>query len=185
MTGSQVEADLDLRSTWFQFGLLSLTPPAEPAPFGTPVTLTGLARGVQGVSLEGKTPTSGWVQVAPVSPDGTGAFSVDVDPQANTQYRLVAGTIRAALIKVTVVPVITAAVRGGTIFGLVKPALPGAAVTLQRQSGTGWAAAGTAAAAADGSFAFEAALAAGTYRVRWAPGQGLLPGVTPPLAVSS
>ncbi len=59
-----------------------------------------------------------------------------MDPQANTQYRLVAGTIRAALIKVTVVPVITAAVRGGTIVGLVKPALPGAAVTLQRQSGT-------------------------------------------------
>ncbi len=185
LTGNKVQADLGLRSTWFQIGLLALSSPPGAAAYGSPVTLTGTARGVPGVSLEGRTPTSGWVPVAALSPDSTGAFTVKVDPQANTQYRLVAGNVRAALVRVPVAPVVTATMRGRTVAGSLKPALAGATVMLQRQAGSGWAVAGTASAAADGSFVFETSLAAGTYRVRWAPGQGLSSGVSQPVVVSS
>lgn len=185
LSGVRVEADLGLRSSWFQFGLLALAGPAGAAPFGTPVTLTGSARGVGSVSLEGKTPTSGWEPVSPIVPDSTGAFSVKVDPQADTQYRLAVGNVRASLVRVPVVPVVVAALRGAAVAGTLKPALAGGTVDLQLQQGATWTTVGTAAQGADGSFAFTTSLTPGTYRVRWAPGQGLSPGVSQPLVVSS
>jgi SpoIID/LytB domain protein len=185
LSGAQVEADLGLRSSWFRFGFLALDAPDGAAPFGSPVTLTGSARGVAGVSLEGRTPTSDWQPVAPITPDGTGAFSVEVDPQANTEYRLAAGTVRASLVKVRVVPVVSATLDGRAVTGSLKPATDGATITLQRQGADGWTTVTTTTAAADGTFAFGTSLAAGTYRVRWSPGQGLSPGLSRPLVVAS
>ena len=66
--------------------------------------LTGTARGVSGVSLEAR-PAGGttWEPVGPVAPDASGTFSIVVQPQVTTQYRLATGNVRAAVVKVTVV----------------------------------------------------------------------------------
>jgi hypothetical protein len=185
LSGARVEADLGLRSSWFRFGLLALAGPVGAAQFGTPVTLTGSARGVGAVSLEGKTPTSGWQPVSPIAPDSTGAFSVKVDPEANTKYRLAAGSVRASLVRVPVVPVVVASLHDDAVAGTLKPALAGGSVSLQLQQGGTWTTVGAATQDADGSFAFTTSLTPGTYRVRWAPGQGLSPGVSQPLTVST
>ena len=102
LSGSQVEADLGLRSTWFEFAWLSLTPPPAAVSAGTAVSLAGTARGLTGVTLESRTTGGSWQLVGPVSPDGTGAFTVRVKPAGTTEYRLSTGTIRGALVKVTV-----------------------------------------------------------------------------------
>ena len=84
----------------------------------------------------------------------------------------------------TVAPVVDASVKSGAVSGIVKPALPGAKVQLQRQRGTTWATVATAAPDGSGSFAVGAPLAPGSYRVRWAPGGGFVPGVSQLLAVT-
>src|SRR5437868_15018557 len=52
--GGTVSGALGLRSTWFSVSMMSLQQPAPATPiaFGSPLTLTGLVRGVTGVSLE-------------------------------------------------------------------------------------------------------------------------------------
>lgn len=102
LTGAQVESDFGLRSAWFSFGWLTLTPvPTAVAP-GAQVTLVGTARNMPGVTLEGRTPGAAWGTVAQVTPDSEGAFAVPVSPAATTQYRLASGAVRGALIKVKV-----------------------------------------------------------------------------------
>jgi hypothetical protein len=56
-------------------------------------------------------------------------------------------------------------------------------VQLQRQRGTSWATVATAKPDSTGSFAVGTTVRPGSYRVRWAPGQGLAPGVSRLLAV--
>jgi stage II sporulation protein D len=102
LTGQQVESDLGLRSTWFQVGILALTPqPAAVTP-GSTVTLSGAVEGLAGVTLEARQPGGAWQTIAPVTPGPTGAFSITVSPQATTVYRLAAGGVRGALITVSV-----------------------------------------------------------------------------------
>src|SRR5207249_2234916 len=56
VTGGSVAASLNLRSTWFSVGVLSLLPPSpNPAVSpGTTVTLTGTVRGVKNVVLQAR-----------------------------------------------------------------------------------------------------------------------------------
>ena len=121
IAGSTVRQDLGLRSSWFQVGWLTLAPPAEPVSFGAAASLSGVARGLTGVTLEAKTQATDWQTVAAVSPDATGAFSVALSPQATTQYRLATGNVRAALIKVPVVPVVSATLGAASVQGTVRP----------------------------------------------------------------
>jgi hypothetical protein len=67
--------------------------------------------------------------------------------------------------------------------GYEKPALPGAKVQIQRLAGKAWTTVTTA--VVDGAGAFEATLQLkpGSYRARFAPGHGLVPGTTPVLEV--
>ena len=65
----------------------------------------------------------------------------------------------------------------------MRPALAGVPVQLQQQSGAAWSTLATGATDGIGAFAFAQALPAGTYRVRCAPGHGLAPGVSAPVAV--
>ena len=58
LTGTDVRLALGLRSTWFQVGWLTLVPPPAPVVYGRQGTLDGIARGLAGVTLEAKTPTS-------------------------------------------------------------------------------------------------------------------------------
>jgi stage II sporulation protein D len=185
LSGSAVRNDLGLRSTWFQVGWLTLAPPPAPVTFGATTVLAGVARGLSGVSVEARTPAAAWQAVATVTPDATGAFSVTLKPQATTEYRLATGNVRAALIKVPVVPLVSAALRAGLVQGTVRPAPAGSAVQVQRQEGKTWATVAAGTTDTSGAFLIQAQLTPGAYRVRCAPGQGLSPGLSQQLLVSS
>ncbi len=184
LTGTALRSDLGLRSTWFTVGWLALAPRPAPMRFGAGDTLTGIARGVKGVMLESKVAGGAWQPVSAVTPDVNGAFTTVVRPDVTTQYRLTAGALHGALVTLAVAPVVTASVGSGSVAGTIKPAFQAAPVQLQRQDVTGWTTVATASADAAGSFTLSAALSPGTYRVRCAPGHGLLPGVSQLLVVA-
>lgn len=102
MTGAQVRDALALKSSWFQLGWLELQAPRDKVRPGTVVELTGIAKGLAGVTLESRTVGRGWEPVGPVTPDSGGAFSIDVSPQVTTSYRLASGTVAAATAQVAV-----------------------------------------------------------------------------------
>src|SRR3954466_3546595 len=76
-----------LRSTWFTFGVMSLTGPATSTPitYGSSVTLGGAIRGVSGGTLAQK-PLGG--QWQPVTTVGAGPVHVSPKPAVTTDYRL-------------------------------------------------------------------------------------------------
>jgi stage II sporulation protein D len=184
LTGTQVQTDLGLRSTWFDVAWLSLTPPAAPVPAGGTLPLSGTARGMSSVTLESRVPGGTWQVVGAVSPDSTGAFTVEVSPQGQTWYRLASGPVRGALIRIDSGGVITATVGTDSITGAVAAQAAGAPVFLDRKDAGSWITVGTANAATDGTFAFRPLPTAGTYRVRCRPGHGLPAGTTPVLTIT-
>jgi SpoIID/LytB domain protein len=188
LTGSQARLALALPSMWFTSSLLSLLPTSQAVSFGGAVTLTGFlhagaAEPAGGVSLEAKSLGTGWLPAGPVALDSTGAFAATVSPQLSTQYRLAWGDVRAGLAKIAVSPVVTATPAAGAISGSVQPAVVGAAVELQRQDSTAWTTVSSTATDTTGAWSFVGTLAAGTYRVRCAPGHGLAPGLSTPVVV--
>jgi SpoIID/LytB domain protein len=183
LTGAQVQSDLGLRSTWFQLGWLSLSPPVSPVPSGGSLLLTGTARGLTAVTIEMRVPGGAWQVLGPVAPGSTGAFSFAVKPVGTTWYRLASGPVRGALIRVDTGGTITAAVGTDAITGGVSTKAAGAPVFLDRKDGKSWITVATATAAADGTFAFRPLPIPGTYRVRCTPGHGLPAGATSVLTI--
>src|SRR4051794_36295334 len=183
LSGSQFRTLLELRSSWFSPALLSLAPAAKTVVFGGAVSLTGVARGVDAASLEAKTGTQGWTPVGDLLLVGEGAFATILKPQAATQYRLVSGSVRAGLAKVAVAPRVDAQVTAAGARGTVRPAVAGAAVQLQQQTGAVWTPLAAGVTDAAGGFNFAQILPAGTYRIRCAPGHGLAPGLSASIAV--
>ena len=178
-TGSQLRTLLGLRSTWFSVGWLSLSPPKTPVTYGGAGSLRGTARAVGLTTLEARPAGGLWQAVGRVAGDRVGAFSAVVRPQLTTEYRLAAGGIRAAVIKVGVAPRVDARIAAGAVSGSIRPVVAGAPVQLQRQAGTAWSTIATGVTDASGAFSLADATlgpAAGAYRVRVAPGRGLVPG---------
>jgi stage II sporulation protein D len=179
-----VQGALGLRSTWFNVGVLSLVPPSPAAPiaYGSTVQLTGLVRGVTGVSLEARLVTGTWQPVGPIVPAADGTVTVTEQPQFTTDYRLATTSAAAAYVRIKVTPAVTLASTAtpGAVSGSEQPPLPGAPVTVQQQAADGtWTTVATGAVAADGSFSVPVQLGAGsTYRVVVAPGQGWWPATT-------
>ena len=100
--GADVRTLLGLRSTWFRVGVLTLAQPGAAIPGGSQFTLTGIARGLAGVSLEQKAGRS-WTPLAKVKPGAGGAFAVAVKPAVTTLYRLAYGTtVRSTPIRISV-----------------------------------------------------------------------------------
>ena len=93
------------------------------------------------------------------------------------------GTVRAGLAKIAVAPRVDAQVTAAGARGTIRPALAGAPVQLQQQSGTGGRRSRPASPTPRGAFSFAQALATGTYRVRCVPGHGLAAGLSAPIAV--
>ena len=177
LTGEQVRAGLDLRSTWFTAALLELLPAAKTMTYGGAVSLTGTLHGADVVSLESKTAAQPvWTPAGAPVPGSGGAFSTIVRPQATTQYRLAWGDVRAGLAKIAVAPRVDATVGAASVSGSIRPAVASAAVQLQQQSGTAWKTVSSTVTDTAGAWSFSGALPAGTYRIRCAPGQGLVPG---------
>jgi stage II sporulation protein D len=199
--GGTVEGALGLRSTWFSVGVLSLAPPAPsvPVPYGSSVQLSGVVRGMSGVSLEQRPNAGAWTPVAPVAPLPDGTVQLTETPTITTDYRLATPQAAAAYVRIKVMPVVTLApaVTPTALQGTITPALPGAPVQIQELSPTGltWTTVATgavdpvAATAATtpvptGTFTVPLQLAPGTYRAVIAPGRGYSPGTSAPVTVS-
>jgi stage II sporulation protein D len=181
-TGSQLRTLLGLDSTWFTVGWLSLAPPKAPVTYGGAGSVTGVARSVGAATLEARPRGGLWQTVRTVAPAANGSFAAIVKPQVTTEYRLATAGVRAALVKVGVAPRVTARLGAGAVTGNVRPALARAAVQLQGQTGATWSTVASGVTDASGSFSLATgAGAASAYRVRAAPGQGLVPGFSAPL----
>jgi len=184
-SGGTVSGALGLRSTWFSVSMMSLQQPvpAAPIPFGSSITLTGLVRGVAGVSLEQRTYGGAWSLVGPVTPAADGSLLIPEAPAVTTDYRLATSAAAVGYVRVRVAPVVQ--LNGptpGEVTGTVQPALPGVPVEVDTQNADQtWTAVATGTVAPDGTFALPVAVAAGTtYRVVVTPGQGFAPGMTVP-----
>jgi stage II sporulation protein D len=184
-SGGTVSGALGLRSTWFSVSMMSLQQPvpAAPIPFGSSVTLTGLVRGVAGVSLEQRTFGGAWSLVGPVTPAADGSVLIPEAPAITTDYRIATPTAAVGYVRVRVAPVVQlTGPTPGQVTGAVQPALPGVPVEVDTQNADQtWTAVATGTVAPDGTFALPVAIAAGTtYRVVVTPGQGFAPGMTVP-----
>jgi hypothetical protein len=183
LTGSQFRAQLELRSTWFTSALFSLAPAAQTITYGGATSLTGFARGAGAISLEARSAAQDWTNVGEVLLGGDGVFSTVVHPQSGTQYRLAWGGVRAGLAKIAVAPRVEAHPGATGVQGTEKPVAAGAAVQLQQQNGATWTTLAATTVDAAGGWSFAQQLQPGTYRVRCAPGRGLVPGLSAPFAV--
>jgi hypothetical protein len=67
----------------------------------------------------------------------------------------------------------------------MRPAIAGAAASIQRQNGTTWVTVARATVDASGYFDAQLQLTDGTYRARVVARHGLVPGISPVLQVSS
>ncbi|HEY3962189.1 MAG TPA: SpoIID/LytB domain-containing protein [Gaiellaceae bacterium] len=185
-TGSRLRTALNLQSTWFTPGLLVLQPPKTAVPYGSATSLTGELRGaVSNVSLEERTIGGAWQQADPVVPGTDGAFSADVTPQVTMQYRLAWDNVRVGLARVNVAPaLVVQAPTAEGLTGTVQPILGDTTVELQQEDGSVWGTVASTVTDGSGNWSFTGALAPGAYRVRCAPGHGLVAGVSSPVQVS-
>jgi SpoIID/LytB domain protein len=183
-TGNQLRTALGLRSTWFTPALLQLLPPKKPVAYGGAGSLTGFVRGAAaGVTLEARPAGGTWTAAGELAPNADGTFATIVHPDVTTQYRLAFGTVRAAVAKVAVAPLVAVQQSTAGLAGSVQPAVASAPVELQQQNGTAWTTISSTATDGTGSWAFAGTLAPGLYRVRCTPGHGLVAGVSPTLQV--
>ncbi|HKT43212.1 MAG TPA: SpoIID/LytB domain-containing protein [Gaiellaceae bacterium] len=183
--GGTVASALGLRSTWFSVSMMSLQQPTPvlPVTYGSPMTLTGLVRGIAGVSLEQRTFGGAWSLVGPVSPAADGSLLLPEAPTVTTDYRLATPTAAVGYVRVKVAPLVQlAAPAPGSVAGTVAPVVPGAPVEVDVQNpDQSWTAVATGTEAADGTFAIPVDIPAGTtYRIVVTPGQGYAPGMTAP-----
>jgi len=184
LTGSQLRGQLELRSTWFTPALLRLQPVTKTMTYGGAVSLSGSAEGADAASLEAKaTGATGWSPAGELILGADGGFSAIVKPTTTTQYRLAWGAVRAGLSRIAVAPRITAQLTAAGSQGTVSPAVAGATVQLQQGAGTGWIPVASAVTDPTGAWSFSGPLQPGSYRIRCAPGHGLVPGVSATLLV--
>ncbi|MGZ4334449.1 MAG: SpoIID/LytB domain-containing protein [Gaiellaceae bacterium] len=181
--GGTVSGALGLRSTWFSVSMMSLQQPVPVAPiaYGTSVTLTGVVRGITGVSLEQRAFGGSWALVGPVVPAADGSVLLPEAPTVTTDYRLATPKTAVGYVRVRVAPAIQlAAPAPGQVAGTVQPALLGAPVQVQTQNpDQTWTMVATGAVNADGTFSVPVTIPAGTtYRIVVSPGLGYAPGAT-------
>jgi stage II sporulation protein D len=185
--GTDLRKRLGLRSTWFSVGVLSLSAPREPVVYGSRARLTGVARGLSQAVLQQRD-GSGWQAVGAVKADKEGALTVLVKPPVTTQYRLAAGKVTAAAVRVPVAPLVRfyPARTPDQLRGYVRPiTLAGSTVLIQRQQGAGWATVARTTVDAEGNFLSKLQLTTGVYRARVGSGHGFVAGNTPVLQVST
>ena len=184
VTGNQVRNALGLRSTWFTPALLQLSPAARTITYGGALSLRGVVRGATGLSLEARSAGGGWADAGPLPVDPDGTFALIVRPQVATQYRLAWGDARACLAKIAVAARVSPVVTPQGVQGTLRPLAPGAPVQLQQKQDDGtWTTLESTTADTSSAWTFTAQLAAGTYRVRAAPGHGVVAGLSAPFTV--
>jgi hypothetical protein len=185
LSGSDVRRALGLRSTWFQIGMLGLTPPAAPVVFGTEAKLAGVVRGLARVTLESRAYGGQWKRLAPLVPKN-GQISPTLSPKVSTDYRLSTGPIRSGAVRLVVAPLVRIFVSSGrlSVTGLARPVLPGSTVQIQKLSQAGWTTLARTKTGSNGDFSASADVTAGAYRARVVAGRGFAPGVSRVLKVA-
>jgi hypothetical protein len=185
MTGSDLRRTLNLRSTWFRIGVLSLATPQAPVTYGKNVALSGVARRLPSVRLDQRQQGTPWQQVRPISPGPGGSVNVSAKPRVPTDYRLVSGAARSAVAHVSVAPLVRfhGMPDASTLRGYARPLFPGGSVALQRFDGARWKTISRATIDQNGDVEAHVNLTPGQYRARLAPGRGFVPGVSPTLTV--
>ena len=184
LTGNQVRNALGLRSTWFAPALLQLSPAARTITYGGALSLRGVVHGATGLALEAKPAGGAWADAGPLPVDPDGTFALIVRPEVATQYRLAWGDARACLAKIAVAARVSAVVTQTGVQGTLRPVAPAAPVQLQQKQDDGtWATLDSASTDDSSAWSFTAQLAAGTYRVRAAPGHGVAAGLSAPFTV--
>ncbi len=183
VAATKLRGALGLRSTWFDVGLLSLSPPAPSTPvvYGSSISLGGFVRGLSGVSLEQRPFAAAWQAVGPVTPAADGSVRLVAMPTATTDYRLATTAVAAGSIRVRVMPLVrVTSVAAWQVQGTELPLLPGVPVEVQVQNADlSWTVAGSGTVAADGSFAVPATLQpGGIVRVVVTPPSGYAPATT-------
>jgi hypothetical protein len=167
-------------------GVVSLSAPVPSAPvtYGSPLTLFGLVRGVDGtVTLEQRPSGGTWQPVGPVS---AGALKLTQRPTVTTDYRLATPTAAGAFVRVRVAPSVTLTSFTPTeVAGSEQPVLLGAAVQVQQQNpDQTWTTVASGLVASDGTFSVAVSLTEGaTYRVTVGPAAGYVAAVTAPQIV--
>jgi SpoIID/LytB domain protein len=185
---ADVRRTLGLRSTWFDVGTLAFERAATSSAlvYGAQTTLAGLARGVPSVVLEERRAgMTAWSPVGALKTDSEGRFAVAVKPLVTTRYRLTSGKMASAGYRIPVAPLVRfyPARAATSLRGLVRPVLPGAAVEIQRDNGSGWRLAARATVNERGDFNAAVRLTPATYRARVVAGRGFVPGTSKPLRV--
>lgn len=179
LTGAQFRAALGLRSTWVEPAVLALQPRTATMTYGGAVSLRGFAHGAAPVSLEARAAAQDWSPAGALALGGDDAFATIVKPSVTTSYRLEWGSVRAGLTRIAVAPRVTLTVTATGASGTVRPALASAAVQLQRSTAAGgWRTVAGGVTGTGGAYSFAQPLQPGSYRVRCAPGHGLVPGVS-------
>jgi stage II sporulation protein D len=184
-TGADVRRLLELRSTFFEVGVLTLDPVGV-AVFGRKVELRGIARGLEGMTLERRTADGAWEPAGELSRADDGSFALVQRLREETRFRLVAAGIAGPAVRVPVAARIVLAPPTGRkrLTGVVRPKLPDATVAVQRLEGETWTTVAEAQTRGDGSFRAKLTLAPGLYRAVVDLGNGLLPGESEPLEVA-
>jgi stage II sporulation protein D len=185
--GTDVRTRLNLRSTWFRVGLITLDRPRRAIEYGATARLTGRVRGSASVTLEQRA-GSIWEPASRPKPNAAGAIAVAVRPLATTDYRLsVSPKIAGAPVRVAVAPRVRfqPVTEQTALRGFARPVLPGARVEIQRLEGSSWRPVATATIDGSGAFTADLRLTPGSYRARVAPGRGLVAGFSPVLKVVS
>jgi hypothetical protein len=186
-----VQKALGLRSTWFRVGVLALDPlPATTATYGSAIALTGIGRGLPGLTLEQRPrgSTDPWTTVQAVEPGVDGAISIRFKAGAPADYRIRSGKVVSAVSTLIVAPRVklTALADSTGFTGTVRPKLAGAPVQIQQlDAATGkWTTLVTTELTEAGQFDASAdVVVPGTYRARVVAGHGWAVAVSPKLAL--
>jgi stage II sporulation protein D len=189
VAGTKLRGALGLRSTWFDVGIFSLAPPLPNAPvvYGSTVSLSGVIRGVSGVSFEQRPAGTLWQTVTSVVPATNGSVLLTATPTITTDYRLATAAAAAGSVRIRVAPLVRIlAVNAGQVQGDEQPLLPDAPVQVQVQNpDLTWTVAAEGTINADGTFSVPVTIPPGSmYRVVVTPGRGYAPATTTPQTVA-
>ena len=113
-----------------------------------------------------------------------GSFVARVRARGGVRYRVAAEEVAAPAVAVRLVPRLEARLADTGVLGVVRPALGGRTVAIQRRDGHGWRTVARAWANASGRFRAELELAAGDYRAYVTPLSGLAAGASAPFRVA-
>ena len=183
LSGDEFRRALGLRSSWFQLGVLALEEPRRPAVYDARLELRGIARGVRRPVVQ-RLEGGRWRQVARARVRGDGRFVARVRARGGVRYRVAAEAVAAPAVAVRIAPRVEARLAETGVLGLVRPALGGRTVAIQRRDAHGWRTVARAWANASGRFSSPVELEAGDYRADVTPLSGLAAGVSRPFRIS-